>query len=273
MPVLLDPPTAPPRAAAKDASRADPEAPPVSDGRAAATPQADPADVRLGWSGVPVPLVLPRRVTEIDPFLAWCASDDFPDGLSASLIDGNLYLAPAVDDPYPHNLLKSAVLVALTLYGRETDLGEAFGDGLKYAHTPDGLGHEPDASFNLYESYRTGRVTIAPPAAGGTKEVMTGRPDLLVECLSDGSVEKDLNRLRRAYLAGGVREYWILDGRDGRADFTLLSRADDATDWSEAIADADGLRLSDVLDRRVRLERGTNPMGRPKWNVRLEPAA
>ena len=229
------------------------------------------------WRGTQWPIVVPNGVADdIDRFLDWVASDEFPAGLKASLINGKLWLEPRVDDYAHHNLLKGAVFAALRAYGRETRRGEAFVDGAMVVLPPDdptATGREPDCGFNLFESFSSGRLEVRPRTEGGSGAIH-GQPDLLAECLSDGSVEKDTVDLRATYLRMGVREYWILDGRGDALDFTLLTRADDAAEWTEALPAADGSRLSPVLDRRVRVERGTNPIGHVEWDVWLDdPAA
>ena len=219
---------------------------------------------------IPVPLVLPPRVTEIDPFLAWVSSDEFPPGLRASLIGGRLYLDLHMDDLFPHNSLKTQVARAFGNFAAETGLGRVFGDGALFAHRPDGTGNEPDTMLVTYDALRSDRVRLLPAAPERTALTVQGAVDLIVECVSPSTVEKDTVRLRAAYFSAGVREYWILDGRGDTLTFALLSRSDDANDWTEVAADGGGGRLSPVLNRRVWIDRVTDPAGYPDWAVRLE---
>ena len=256
MPAVLEPP---PSAARRDR---------VASPATAAEPQPVVTEIALRE-----PLVLPRGVTEIETFLRWVASDEFPEGLRASLIDGRLHLESSVDDIEPHNLLKGEVVRVLGNLAREANLGEVLSDGAMYAHRSHGTGSEPDAMFNLWESFRADRVRYLPIEPGGEALTVQGAADLVVECVSRSSVRKDTVRLRAVYLAAGVREYWILDGRGEEPTFALLTRTDDADEWTEAGPDADGYRVSPILVRRVRIDRGTNPIGGVRWDVRLEPAA
>ena len=247
-----------------ESRRADPSPAPVARQGSTEVPNR-------GWLGV----AIPAGATEIEGFLDWCASDDFPPGVRASLINGCLRLEPMADDLFTHNPLKLAVAAALRAHGRSTGLGRAYTDGALYVHRPDGRGNEADATFLLFESLLAGRVRVvdARPKAGGLT-VIEGTPDLLTECVSRSSVGKDAVDLRAAYFAAGVREYWILDGRGETLAFDLLTRTDEAGDWAEARPDGDGYRFSPVLDRRVRIDRETDPTGAADWNVSLEePAA
>lgn len=228
------------------------------------------------WRGASWPITLPPNVSDFDVFLKWVDSDEFPAGVKASYIDGKIWLEPRMDDYAHHNLLKLAVAAMLRAYGRETNLGEAFVDGAMVAlppDDPDALGREPDCGFNLYDSFRSGRVQVLSRVPGGSG-MLAGQPDLLAECLSDGSVQKDTVDLRATYLRMGVREYWVLDGRGEELNFELLCREDGVNQWREVPSDAQGYRFSALLNRRVRVERGTNPVGHVQWDVLLEePAA
>ena len=220
-------------------------------------------------------MAIPADATTFDGFLDWYSSDDFPRSLRASFINGSIWLEPMADEPFSHNALKTAVAAALREYGRRTGRGRAYSDGVLYGHRPTGPANEADATFLLFDSLRSGRVRIDVrfPGAGGP-QIVQGSADLLVECVSQSSVGKDTVQLRAAYLAAGVREYWILDGRGDELGFDLLTRDDDADEWIEAVPGPDGSRYSPLLERHVRVDRETDPVGDLDWDVVLnEPAA
>ena len=279
MPDLLDPPgtrTGPVRRGPDepaDRHTAEPTDPPLAEAPPARPGRGGRGVYRAGeWRGATWPLVVPREAYEIDGFLAWLDSPDFPAGLKASLINDRLWLEPRMDDYAHHNLLNGAVYAALRAFGRSTGLGQAFVDGAMVVRTPGTVGREPDCGFNLFESFRSGRVRVGPRTEGGSG-VIVGQADLLAECLSDGSVEKDTVELRRTYWEMGVREYWLLDGRGEELDFTLLTRpgsGEGDEQWVEVRPDADGSRVSPLLNRRVRVERETDPLGNLDWDVRLD---
>lgn len=66
---------------------------------------------------------------------------------------------------------------------------------------------EPDIVVVLAES----------PARIGT-QVIEGPPDLVVEVLSPGTAQRDLGPKREIYQRTGVREYWVVDPREGRIE-------------------------------------------------------
>lgn len=57
-----------------------------------------------------------------------------------------------------------------------------------------------------------------------TEDRLDGPADLVIEVISPGSVRHDRDDKFRAYQAGGVREYWVIDSRPNRqrADFYQL---------------------------------------------------
>lgn len=64
---------------------------------------------------------------------------------------------------------------------------------------------EPDLLFLTHEH----RHYITNPA-------LEGPADLAVEVVSDDSVTRDYRQKAQEYQAGGVREYWVVEGRTGR---------------------------------------------------------
>jgi Uma2 family endonuclease len=81
----------------------------------------------------------------------------------------------------------------------------------------------PDGVFILNESVQTMRVQVVAGAGGGHVRIQ-GRPDLVLEVVSDASVQKDTMRLRTLNWKAGVREYWPVDARQDSPTFDILRR-------------------------------------------------
>ncbi len=81
---------------------------------------------------------------------------------------------------------------------------------------PQGAAREPDIFFVAQE--HIDRLT---------PDRFEGPPDLIVEIVSPDSVKRDRGEKFREYEKAGVREYWIIDPREGheRADFFHLDEA------------------------------------------------
>ena len=232
-------------------------------------PTADRPAVLPPWCRLErEPLVIP---TEFEAFLDWVAGDDFPEGMRASYLNHRLYLEDTVGDIDTHGGIKDEILRVLGNLAKAGSTGRAFGDDTLFVHRPNGLGNEPDVTYCTAESFTSGRVRVVErrPGVGGPMTVQ-GSPDLLVEVVSRSSVEKDTVTLRAEYLAAGVREYWVIDGRPEPHTFDLLTRDDGTVEWADAAVDAEGFRRSPVLGRRVRLDRGEAVGGGAAWDLLIQ---
>ncbi len=92
--------------------------------------------------------------------------------------------------------------------------GRAISSGFVVRALPTGNGREPDV------------VVISSTHGDRLRPTyFEGPPDIIVEVVSDESVERDYITKRREYERAGVPEYWIIDPREGSQDamFLLLS--------------------------------------------------
>jgi Uma2 family endonuclease len=129
-----------------------------------------------------------------------------------------------------------------------------FIDSARYSCPEADLSVEPDVAVLLVETLERGRTRLIPKASGaeGRFVEIEGVVDLVVECVSDSSQEKD-EGLRAKYHRAGVREYWLVDAREEEISFrVLLSRP---SGYVDASRDEEGFAHSEVLARKVRLLR------------------
>ncbi|MEM9701322.1 MAG: Uma2 family endonuclease [Planctomycetota bacterium] len=243
---------------------------PVAPSHAQRTVRQEPAALPdRSWLDVAVP----QEAINLEGFLDWCASDEFPAGIKASLINGVLRIEPSMDDLFPQNALKTAIIRALGNFGEQTKTGRTFSGGAMYAHMGDGRGNEPDVIFLRFDSLRAGRCSLEQRQPGANSaSVIYGAADLVVECVSPSSETKDTRDLRDAYFSAGVSEYWILDGRGENLIFHLLTREQTAEDWKDAAVGEQGVPTSPVLGQQVAIERIFDPAGYPDWSVTLSTA-
>ena len=140
--------------------------------------------------------------------------DDFcaivKDGEKADLIDGVIYMAS------PENTEANAIFMWLgtlmNCYVEEKDLGKVYGTRVAY-RLDEHNGPEPDIGFvkkSRLKHVRRGSVD--------------GPPDLAVEIVSPGSVERDYEKKRRLYERTGVAEYWIIDEIEKKTTLLRLSK-------------------------------------------------
>jgi Uma2 family endonuclease len=118
-------------------------------------------------------------------------------------VDGEAFLYMTTTDPHERALQFLNKLIGL--------FADVTGAGLvrrgPYAVRPEGNGpvREPDLLF-----VRADRAHLVQ------HDAMHGAPDLVVEIVSDDSTTRDRRTKYREYEAAGVREYWVIDPREGR---------------------------------------------------------
>jgi Uma2 family endonuclease len=136
-------------------------------------------------------------------------------------------------------------------------------DGMRLSHPEVGLSTEPDGMFVAYETLQRGRVQLVEGAEHGFTELIGG-PDMVLELLSDKSVKKDTEDLRRLYWEAGVVEYWLVDARGEKTKFEIFKRG---ARGFVATRKQGGWLTSTVLGRSFRLTRQTDPLGHPEYQL------
>ena len=113
-----------------------------------------------------------------------------------------------------------------------------------------------------------GRVRLIPKASGepGRYVEVEGGPDLVVEIVSDSSVQNETGRLPAAYFAAGVREYWLIDARGKELSFQIQHRGTNAFEPMQT--DAGGFQPGAVLQCRYCLDRGRHARGHWVYQLR-----
>ena len=113
------------------------------------------------------------------------------------LIEGELYMTPSPN--VYHQTVLGRLFVFLTSFIEEKQLGATFCAPLDVVLTPNDV-LQPDVLF-----ISKGRMGII------TENNIQGAPDLVVEILSPGTLERDKIVKKYLYEKHGVKEYWIVD--------------------------------------------------------------
>ncbi len=148
----------------------------------------------------------PAKKMTYEEFLAWCDEDTW-----AEWVDGEvIVLTPASEK---HQALRGFLEAILSIYTQQHDLGRVIGAPFQMKTGPELPGREPDILF------------IARENLGRLKEThLEGPADLVVEITSPESRLRDRGEKFAEYEMGGVREYWLLDPEERRADFYRLGK-------------------------------------------------
>jgi Uma2 family endonuclease len=207
-------------------------------------------------------LYIPTWVQDLSSFRRWAQSDDFPAGGRIDFFNGEVW-ADMRKEQFSHNQIKgeyTSVLMPLAKRGR---LGRYFPDGYRLSNLAAGLSANPDGMFASTESLRTGRVQLIEGAEEGYVELQ-GSPDMVLEVISPGSVEKDKEFLHNLYWQAQIREYWLVDARGERLAFDILRHA---AQGYVPIRKQAGWLKSGVFSKSFRLTRETDELGHPEYTL------
>lgn len=206
-------------------------------------------------------LYMPAFAWEHAGFRRWLLAPDFPEGIRASFVAGEVFIEMSPEKIETHNKVKIAITITLGRIVQDEDLGELYSDRTLLSHPDAALSTEPDVLFATWETLSSGRVRLVPSVKGDDFVELEGSPDLVVEVVSDSSVRKDLTVLREAYARASVREYWIVDARSTELRFEILTLGEQGY-----AASPEG--RSELLGRVFDLRREQNRLGR--WRYALD---
>lgn len=213
-------------------------------------------------------LLVPVSALDHDGFRAWVTSADFPAGVRASWVAGEVFIEMSPESIDSHNKVKAAITATLQRLADEEDLGEVYADGVLFTNEGAGVSTEPDLAFASFASLEAGRLRLRARAGRDDEWVeIEGTPDVVVEIVSDASVRKDVGQLRDAYHRAGISEYWIIDARRAALQFEILHAH---SEGFRGRAPSGAPQHSEAFARAFVLERRTNRVGR--WTYRLTAA-
>jgi Uma2 family endonuclease len=218
-----------------------------------------------------VPIILPEvgqippDIVDLESFRRWARSDDFPEQGRFSYLRGEIWVDLSMEQLFTHNQVKKRFTVILDGLVEEGKLGYFFPDGTLFSHPDVDLSTEPDGLFVSYEAIQDLRVRFIGGAQQGYVEVV-GSPEMVLEVVSNKSVQKDTKVLRELYWAAEIPEYWLVDARKGVARFDILRRG--KRSYTAARAQEGWLR-SGVFGRSFRLTQQADPLGHPRYTLEV----
>ena len=170
--------------------------------------------------------LLPARGMSYAEFLDWCDEDT-----RAEWVDGEVIIVSPAS--LAHQTLVGFLLKILDTYVEQHELGQVIAAPFQMKTGPELPGREPDLLF------------IARENLGRLEGVyLDGPADLAIEVVSRGSRLRDRGEKLAEYEMGGVREYWVIDPEERRADFHVLA-ADGR--YERRRTDEDGVYPSEVI--------------------------
>lgn len=200
-------------------------------------------------------------------FRDWIHSRWYPKRGKFSFLNGVLEAEMSPESLFDHNFVKRAITLTICRICDEEQLGQVYLEGALFINEALKLSSEPDLMFCFWSTLREKRVEYRPyrKSKKGLVEVH-GCPEVVVEIVSNSSVKKDKVLLKQLYFAAGIPEYWLIDARGGRLEFTIFQRSD--TEYHPSVSDQEGYRVSQIFDRSFLLERYADPIGEDAFRLR-----
>ena len=123
-----------------------------------------------------------------------------------------------------HNQIKQAFNFVYGTILSTHPIGRFVPDRMLYVNEAANLSTEPDGMFYLWATMQSDRLRLIPGKKTGYMQ-LEGTPDVVLEIVSDGSVTKDLVKLRDLYWKAEIPEYWLVDARGETIRFDIFRHA------------------------------------------------
>jgi hypothetical protein len=161
---------------------------------------------------------IPTWVDDLEAFRRWSDDDAFPETGHICFLKGDVWVDMSKEQLFDHNDVKGEINMVLHALVKTHQLGRYLTYGAFLSNVAADVSNQPDGMFVSTASLQQGKVRVVEGRARGHVE-LEGTPDMVLEVVSDGSVEKDTVVLRQAYAEGGASANtgWSMPGRSRRA--------------------------------------------------------
>jgi Uma2 family endonuclease len=206
---------------------------------------------------------IPEWVKSLASFRRWCDSEEFPEEGRIDYLQGEVWVDMSWEQVFSHNQVKQEYNLVVGGLAKLEKRGRYFPDGARWSNVDVDISIIPDGLFISTESMRDANIKFIEGAREGYVEI-EGFPDMALEIMSDSSVKKDSKRLPKLYWEAGVKEYWLVDVRGDRLEFTIYRHAKKGYVASRKL---DGWMKSPVFGKSFRLTRGEDEFGQPEFTL------
>ncbi len=208
-------------------------------------------------------IAVPGWVTDLESFRRWSDTADFPQDRPVWWLNGEVWIDMTREQVFTHLALKGQFYVCIGGLVRDGQLGLFLPDGLLLSNFAAGISGNPDGTFISGETLQSDRIRLIEGSRGGYTEIQ-GSPDMVLEVVSDSSVEKDYELLRKAYWEAEIREYWLVDVRKEPAKFEIFRHTPRGY---VATRKSDGWVKSAVFGKSFKLAQRKNDLGHPEFTL------
>jgi Uma2 family endonuclease len=209
---------------------------------------------------------IPGNIDNLEAFRTWARSNAFPDHGWFSYLAGEIWADTSMEQFFTHNQVKTTIVVVVGGLVMVDKRGYFFSDRMLLSNPEADFATEPDGGYVSYQSIERGRVQLQKGKQGGYVELV-GSPDMILEVVSDKSVQKDTKRLRKLYWQAKIPEYWLVDARGDQPRFDILRWA--SKGYLSTRPDAGWLK-SKVFERSFRLTQESDTLGHPHYVLSVQ---
>ncbi len=210
---------------------------------------------------------MPSTVIDLGTFNEWAASEQYPESVRVSYLNGDIWVDVEMEQIFTHNVAKIQIATELNRLTRKLVFGRFLGDGIRFSNEVAGLSTEPDGVFVSFNAIKSGRALFVPGKDTGFVR-LDGSPEMVLEIVSDSSVSKDTEWLRELYWQAEIAEFRLIDVRGEEMKFDLLRRG--AKGYTAARKQAGGWLRSQVFNRSFKLTRQLDPLGNPDFTLHVK---
>lgn len=212
----------------------------------------------------PDQVIIPKWVKDLASFRQWTDREDFPETGRICYLNGEVWVDMSKEQLFTHLAVKNEFNIVLGTLVKTLQTGLYFPDGARLSNVDADLAVVPDALFASYEGLED-RVRLLEGREEGFVE-LEGSPDMVLEVVSRGSVDKDTRILRRDYWQAGIREYWLVDARPDPLVFDILRYTPKGY---RAAPKREGWIKSEVFGKSFRLARRISQRGHPEYTLEV----
>jgi Uma2 family endonuclease len=208
---------------------------------------------------------VPTWVVDLASFRRWVLSQEYPRCVRLSYLNGLLWIDRTMEQMYTHNQIKEVVNRVLGTLVFSLQQGRWLPDGMRVSNHLANLSTEPDGLYVSYTSLQSGRVRRIAGRVPGVIE-LEGSPEMVLEVVSDSSVQKDLVELPMEYHQARIDEFWRIDARGANPLFEIFR-------WTAAgyvpTQLPDGWWQSTIFAHAFRLTVQPDPLGDPLFVLEM----
>jgi Uma2 family endonuclease len=206
---------------------------------------------------------VPSWVVDLESFRRWMDADDLPDDARFSYLKGEVWIDMSKEQLFSHGQVKTEFASVLNGLVKAGQLGFYWVDGVLLSNEPADVSNKPDGVFVATASVQAGQVRLVEGMESGYVE-LEGTPDMVLEVVSDSSVQKDTVLLRKAYWEAGIPEYWLVDARKEPLAFDILKHG---AKGYVATRKQDGWVKSAVFGKAFQLTQSQHALGHPQFTL------